>query len=401
MDHTRNPDNQKPDKSGPGLSDAELLGVIEGDVLIEDRPRIRQALRAEPGAARWVLRLREDKVALSETSRVQAPAGLVDAALERLEREALLGITQVNDAEGPIPISSMSTVTISPLTRAMNRWLLSSGARKAWAAAAVLALVGAGSLWFSSAVSNFFDQISAPNINNPKRLVEADDSQSTPLVDDLVVDVPEETMTLAEREVDDASTVGVVEIARVLPVDSVVPDQIISLSQAVALARADRLLIRVRTAAPKRTTAAMEDMVHRTQSDTGNWQLAAAKSVVRQVARAWDGREVESSSGTWAMGPLLAPETSREPLTTGSMLFEVCQPRQIEVYELSTDATPAALRSIRARLSADAYEIVFEQLDEPLEPRQLQDPTQMFWWNQPRSRWNPRHAVPVILETLR
>ena len=71
-----------------------LLASVEGELSAADRAAVGAALRDEPALRSLVEAMRDDRAALRAWPREDAPAGLSDQAvrrLERLERESLLG----------------------------------------------------------------------------------------------------------------------------------------------------------------------------------------------------------------------------------------------------------------------------------------------------------------------
>lgn len=72
-------------------TELDLLGWIEGDLPTDRRALVERALAADPALRRRLDAMAADRRILRELPPIAAPAGLVRAALDASEREALLG----------------------------------------------------------------------------------------------------------------------------------------------------------------------------------------------------------------------------------------------------------------------------------------------------------------------
>ena len=102
-----------PVNSLPPELEADLLDVIEGRPLAPAaRARVEACLREDPQLAAQVASMRADR-AMIAAGLPAAPAGLLEAVEQALEREALLGLARSEArVAAPIPVQRIEPIRV-------------------------------------------------------------------------------------------------------------------------------------------------------------------------------------------------------------------------------------------------------------------------------------------------
>jgi len=123
----------------PGkATESDILAWIEGD-LPPDRARaVEGAFDADPSLRAWAEAMRLDRSALrawSQRARATAPGGLAEGALERVERDALLGPSEIETDEA----TQQEDAPVIGVIHRVRRWAVAAAILLV---AGVIALVG-------------------------------------------------------------------------------------------------------------------------------------------------------------------------------------------------------------------------------------------------------------------
>ncbi len=407
--------------------EADLLAWVEGERLSpETDAAVARLLLSDPRLARELEGMRRDRVALQSLEDVKAPAGLiesVESALQPLlERQLLLGLQDGEPVESR-PVVSM----VRPEKRGIFQTFLAdrSGRRMAMAAGLLL-VVGGGTYWATTMLSNppAKTLIVALNSEKQKDLAKPEAIVATnPPAPGAAPEVRVETpapisLTAAPAKaatpVDSPTSVAVVE-PETKDAVMVGPTRVaVDPTLAAELAREGKLVIRVVSSQAGRTPATVADHLKKECAGPG-WKLASEVPPAVAVAVApepvdWvrvvasqpkvEPEVMASADHDAATGPIMGPPAPQ------------VEPQQIEmeqipsVYMLQARLDAATMAAVRTSLqkAGRADEVVFEERYESLPLDQsspILNPNAMVWWTNPPSGWTRWGEVPVVIDPKR
>ncbi|MCC7389047.1 MAG: hypothetical protein IT431_09800 [Phycisphaerales bacterium] len=363
-----------------------LAALVEGDLDSREADEVRERLlTADPELAHRVEMMCQDRVVVRTLGDELPPAGLAEAVIARLEREALVGLAESGAGGATIPVSRVLTHQPGRWAGA-RRWLTSpAGAGLALAAALALA-VGVGIQLLPSRSPG----VPTPDPMGPIALESAvpDDRGAPPeaMASKAVVapEVPDAPAQLATAEAEHPAPSAEVYITD-------------DLDRVLTLMAEGRLLVRVRSVEPTETAAQLARLVGRTDRPGEAWRLD--DEVTEPVAVAM---EIKFSPMVSERGPTVFADGERTGGSEAAPQRTRQQPSALEaVYLADTRADRAALLALRAALSlGDGQVAVFEELPEPLELPRVFTPDAVLWWGRPAGEWADRGFVPVVIERV-
>jgi hypothetical protein len=400
-----------------GLTEADLLAIVEGEPLPRERAAlIQRTLVSEPALARELEAMKRDREALRSLGNEAAPAGLMDAVGSALqpvfERQMLLGL-----AEGD-PVSERPPVSmVMPKQTAFSR-------NRKLAMAAGLALVAVGVAFTAMTLNRGTPApVPGPIARNDAR------SAMTPPPPTMRAAPVETTRELAmEKEsaparvadsavfriADDATPVGppapaaaepATEVASAAPAPAPADPEVgppspgsMDLSQALALAADHRLVIRVIPADGR-----FDRVTERLVRAKGSWQYVGAAP--QELASILDSHSGEPLPAGAYPEPtrLTSTQTVHDPVELPGPPAPGEAPAVMpssSVYVMNARMDEATLRTIEGAMRDIGAEVVFEEAPQalPLDDGPVTAPGAVVWWGNNSSNWASWDSVPVVIQ---
>lgn len=362
-----------------GLDEATLLAFVEGTISSEQSAAFLHALQGRPHHAqtlRTLEKMRRDREAVMRLPEVMAPAGLVEAAIARAQREALLSLRSAGEQSDEIPVSR-----VIPIRRSW--W---SGTRAAIAAAAVLGIAsGAVIIGFWPATKPAGPLVAQGPGPSAISTPEAPRPRPTPIV--LEQDPAPETP---------APLLAIANEAAMVPL---APRQSIeNLGEAVELAKAGRLVIRVTARNPARCEQQIASIATRSESSR-LWRASAQAPVEIRTALA---SRSSTPSAIRPFEPAMA-DGQRRPgwlILRPSQLELFTAPREEDLISMvRLSPTEDAIRALRTTLGEQVGAVTLSELAEPApEVREDRTVDSALWWSGSPTQWARWSSVPVIIE---
>jgi hypothetical protein len=426
---TGTPDNFSLPPLPPGLDEVDLLAWVEGDALPRNREvAVARLLSENPQLARQLDALRRDKDVLrSLGGDERAPAGLLDgvqAALQPvMERQMLLGLQdgQMVDSRPPVSL-------VIPARRSMFDVMLRDRIGRRMAMAAGLLLLVGGTTYLAavmfsgngpqpSEIGRLAHQGDALAEDPASLLAAKERESSAPAMGDgdSPTALESEPTMLAQGPEGHAATEDPADasIATALrsgdePAIAAAEALPMSTAEALRLAEANKLVIRVRLGEGLVRT---DPVVDRLRRNSSGWRYAGeasqilASALIRHAPEVGPqlvrpGEVVASSDfrgtppGAW-VGP---------PAPIARAMMDLPRPRSaVHVVQSRLDA--ASLESLRTALAGVSGAVWFEEAEEgtidvlgssPNPP--LLAPSAVLWWSQPPAAWTWWSSVPVVVE---
>jgi hypothetical protein len=403
------------------ITEAEVLALIEGDMGTlphERREIVRQAVAADPVLSRLVGEIRTDAKAVVSFSHVTAPPSIRMKVVEELRRPAARPEPIREPAGGEIPVSSVVVSRERPWRRMIER----APVRRFAAAAALLIAAGAG-VWLVGQAIEYGKIHAAPRtvaLGPSERETDGNRSAGDGLLADdhgaaIAAATPNsDNQVPATTDEGDppipAGPEGTAIASATGPVDETSG---MDLAKAVELARAGRLVIRVRAVSEREAESDIERLATETARDI-RWRPLEARDLP-QVALALRQRPMRplpyaAERPPRPVTPVGIPDVSApvaSPLTPVGTAADVAEAlKQADfrpLYTVELDESETNLATLVQNLSKSKSHIAeFVSLEEPL-PTLIPstDPAAVLWWTRPPSGWTRRVCVPIVLETAR
>jgi hypothetical protein len=344
------------------ITELELLALVEHDPSLA--PERCAALLDDPTVARLTARLQADRESLSALPRTApAPTGIVAAAIDRAEREALAALAAAEAR--PASASELRTSTFvderpSVLARlAETRW------PRRFAAAAAIAIAATGVYFIAAALIQWNASQLSHRSSGPVAV------RPTPHVAPPTIEPAAPTPTeVAANPATDAPLATQVAIANG-PIDA---------PTAAVIAPAGRVILIARAADPPKAVASMNLATLRAAGVT-LWQpLSPGSPEFSAALAAAKASGFEPPTGTQpgvALLGLSGGAGSFDALLAalgGSTAFAGAQPPQWAAVDAAT------LLPTRARASVVSLQ-----------------PGRVLWWEQGSTGWNRAVVVPVVV----
>ena len=431
-----------------------LAAFVEGDLDCHEADAVLEGLlQAEPELAAQVEMMARDRVMLRTLGDHTPPAGLGESVLARLEREALLDLRDDGALPHALPVSKVLPVKSS-------RWFFRRpvvGAIGVLAAAGLVIVSGIVLQLGNSGPGNS-DQThtplppmakadttptTTPTIPNERAAnpsSAADHSAQLDLASSNALPETQHDFAQAAQAVPAGTRVGADHPAQPVAPDAnhtTVPFGMKTLatnttdvglaaadatglesaepvenrffadaSRALALLDEGRLLVRVQSVVPLRTTNNLAQLVSRRSSPSQAWHLErdVPSAVLASVDALLTPETVPAVTGPIVMADSQNPDHARlaAPDSDSSQAPRVRPISALSaMYLADTRHDAAALASLLAALSlGDGQRAVFEELAKPVKIPPVYTQESVLWWSRSPSQWVRRANVPVVVERI-
>jgi hypothetical protein len=359
----------------PGVTEELLCEYVEGTLAPAEAARIQAALSGDPGLRTLIGGIASDRAALTRAPEPRPPADLLERVQARLEREALVGLSDGERAASPDVI-----VRLNPAAQTLDAGQIWSRLWRPLALAAGLALVVTGGVYWARI---FAASSATPGGRNPIAQAPVDPAPAP------ATEAVDQTTTIAaapavERAIETLKTSRESTLAAVS--EPVPEEPEIDPERAAELLRRGRLVIRV-AGAPQAEASA------RAQALRG---LDIARPAVFAGARS-------ATPAADAPTPIIKPQPAWLPprVDLASLLeFNRADTRSDRVLlglDDTRDGLAEDLESLRARIERRVLplgvSVRFEEAPEPVAPPL--NAGELLWWSGPSSAWARRLSVPV------
>jgi hypothetical protein len=413
------------------ITEAEVLALIEGDMgslPAERRDVVRAAIAGDPVLSRLVGEIRADASAVISMADVAAPAAIRTKVIEDLRRPVPRADYIREPSGGEIPVSS---VVVSRESK-WRRRVANFPARQLAVAASLTLAAGLGVWLISSAAKNS----AAPKPPGPIAL------RSDPPAAAVDPEAPFDTLpsnvqpgpSLAINRSDPGSmtsrpllvdSYGFATALKSEPADDLdlpLPAPAASripAAEAIALARAGQLIIRVRAVNEAEAHDKIDQFAMRSPKEL-NWRpleawelsevtLALQTRPVPPVPYASDKVPATAKEDPDSEKPKLPPAAVPpapviKPIGVSADVAEALRNAEFHpLYTVEMDENERDLAALLERLSDGKKQVAeFVALEEPLPTRMPStDPAAVLWWTRAPSNWTRRVCVPIVLETVR
>lgn len=407
-----------------GITEDDLIDLVDGVLPAPREAAVIEALRREPRLGLMVKAMRADRAEVAELAmvRVPRPVGMLDAIEAKLNREALSAlVAESEQAPASIPISS-----VIPQRRGIIAVLAESVWARRLATAASLAIV-AGLGYF--AVRELVKAL--PGVQPPRTIVRGPSStgEPSPINPTPVEAAPDRTEVAEGPRGDEVSGESTMEVAAAPAADSSIPDSVatggtLTLPEALRLAEAGRLVIRVRSNNHEGTLRHLQEL-SRTSGRETRWRAYDVNALPTEYAALSSPLSDDPSSLTPLSPP--SPDPRRTPTTTIAGEGRSPQPRPAPPSPIISPAAPGgidlfpvahtrvrALRIVQTSASTQALDDLLKDIavnrshsasffvlpeHASAHPAPSLDPESVLWWARGSSAWVKRVTVPVVVET--
>lgn len=387
------------------LDETHLLAWIEDELSADDQRVVERALAANSSVRDAVAGMKTDRAQFRAMGDEPAPADLLTGVADLLEREMLVGLTDQSDL-APIPVSKVRPIAVRPawvrtITGGLGTVVVDRTGRRLALAAGLLIAAG-GLTYFVSLNINPASKSTIDPLTNPgTTIARADTDQDTP--------TPGDGHTsddgVGSRDPSGPTRPAATRLAQHDPPATNAPDDdLITPARAVELARAGRLVIRVRTGDADRALRLLDRIGERSTSVRVFDALAPAlasrlrsrPAIADPDRRSPDRPARDPIAIAGSHDPTTPALPTIERRTTAPQLagWRVAGLRLVEM-DLTERTLAAALRSIAGGGAS------FEAADAPMDLPTASDPSRVLWWGEPTSAWVPRTVVPVVIEIQR
>jgi hypothetical protein len=377
-----------------GLTEGDMIDLIDGRLAPEREAFVLMAIKAEPRLAVLVRRLREDAAAVAGLDGgIEVPADLADRVEAQLHAEALASLA-AQEADAPLEPAVTSVVTVSSSDDG-SPWRLvleSAWTRRLATAASIAIVAGAGLLAYHQfapapppgpgPIGPIAVTPAAPGPGEPGPGLEAG---------------PEVAVATAP----DASSIGQ---PPPLIADPPAVAATISPERALELARQGRLAISVRLPHAEAGALKRIEALARAAGREGGWREVGLDRVpVAYASLLTPTMTVPSLSGP-ARPPILVAGEERGVRSGVDARVDLSFQRRAVVRAIwSVDVSPraAAIAGLLDALSPGRPDgAVLVERDAPMLPPPALTPEDVLWWHNPPSTWGTKVSIPVVVEDL-
>jgi hypothetical protein len=390
-----NPDSLFPGPLPKGLTEADLLDWVEQSLPTRRLAEVHAALRTNPPLAARLEEMRVDRAAVAAIGLSTAPATLMDAVEQALERHLLVGLSSGEPLSDRPPVSIFTPSRRDPFRLGSFR---GDAVGRRLALAATLLLVAGGAtivavlamrLAATSTPPTFPIAINTPDDSTKGLKGPAETGEAHPVIDGSPVE-------LAEAPVIDSDAALRTEALA----DAGPAEPTISLARAVELAREGRLVVRIRSGDVDRTLLRFGRMADRPRQA---WRLTEdAPTAIVAGLQTEPPRLVDPR-----IEPVILSDWSGIPgLDTPMFPFPAMAPPRFEierviptVFLAQVRTDEASLRGMIAALNATSiHSAALEESPTPLAmPAPSLDADAILWWTQAPQGWRPWAQVPVVV----
>lgn len=412
------PDNPSPAELPFGLTEDDLVDLVEGSLPAHREAVVLAALKAKPRLGLLVKHLRADSAALVSLAEIDtiAPAGLADGIEARLQSEALHALAD-DSAHAPLSLPVSSVRVDEP---GVIRILLESVWARRFATAASIAIVGGIAAFAVLQVSRSLTPAHSPSGiastqsgHTPAAAPPTSDASAAPAHSAPLA------VAAAGNPADTAPSVGPPAPGPSETIAASAPPAApeLTLADAQRLAREGRLVISVIATEPGSGFPAVKraESLARAIGREGGWhsidmtgvpaQFTALLSPVTPPFDPSDPAHEHQPQTIIASDSAL--HTPVSPIRPGpSTLIPPPRPVVKAIYAVEVDPRERAIKSLIDSLrdttttGAPAPRILLRAVDQPFAQTAPLEPDAILWWNSVPSRWVRRATIPVVVETL-
>lgn len=386
----------------PGITEEDVIDLVDGVVPPTREKFLIDTLRAQPRLGLLIKQLRADSAAVSELpASLPAPTNLLDGIEAKLNRAAMASLVDESARiDAPIPIYTPPVVIgRSPLAA-----FAESRAVRALATAASLAIVG-GIGYF--AVREIYRQW--PSVPPPTPVVINPDTPNATNPDGasgtaIALTTPPNTDTTPIEPIAMAAFVGPLpESTSDIPAE-------LTLAQALELAHEGRLVITLRSSAVPSTLRLLEQLAAAREDDT-RWRSFSPEALPVELAAL--STPLPDSTLNPAPGhpapqvPTFAGDSSPRPTPLKPLpdLATSPAPRHVVNKAVRLVWMPSdekALEALLKNLNLNQREQTgtLRVLPSAIDARPTLDPESVLWWNRSSEAWTVRVAVPIVVEVV-
>ncbi|MCC6321852.1 MAG: hypothetical protein IT438_10515 [Phycisphaerales bacterium] len=408
-DRLDNPDLDLP----PGVTPDDVVDLVDGQLPKSREAVVIEGLQRSPRLGLLVKQLRADRAEVAELAevRIPQPVGMVDAVEAKLNREALSAlVAESEEAPAAIPISS-----VIPHRRNVLSVLAESAWGRRLATAASLAIVAGLGFVAVQELSKAWPKPSklGPLVTNTASENDRGHAPEVPAVEKTevaVVPATPDKPESSESPITSAGDPAETAVAAAAPTG-------LTLAEALKLAEAGRLVIRVRSDNFEGTLRHLQDLSRASGRDE-RWrafelnalpiEYAALASPLPESSPAPESptrpdrpsHAVPTYAGDQGPGTAPKPAVVKHDATEGPSLPAArTHVRAVRIVQTSaeTRALDDLLRDIAVNKSHRAAFCVLPE-SAATEPSPALDPESILWWSRGSSAWAKRVSVPVVVE---
>lgn len=404
------------------ITEAEVLALIEGDMASlppDRRDIVREAVAGDPYLSRVVGEIRADASVVISMSRVSAPSSVRARVIEDLQRPRASQVIREPEG-GEIPVSSV-VMTRDGLWK---RFIANAPVRRLAAAAGLVLTAGLGVVLIMQAVRLGQDHASSIALNNPSRPVQPsrmNEDLTAPSQPEIAVatDAGIAESPVAPLAVDDGGATPIAATTNDRPVmaddslDALDPIVALTPAEAVELARAGQLVIRVRALSELEAHADIEKFAVQTAKELQwrplePWELPQVTLALRErpytpMPLASEKEPTRARDAMAKKPPSVVDLPQVAPSGTAADIAEALKQADFRpIYTVEMDENERDLVALLQRLSKRRSHVAeFVALEKPL-PTLIPsaEPAAVLWWTHRPSEWTRRICVPIVLETI-
>lgn len=376
-----------------GLTEADLVDMVDGDVPPQREALVIDALQQRPAIGLLVKQMRADQARVQAMAELTpaAPTNLLEGIQAKLDRDALAELVQeAEEASAPIPFSQAPRVSGHG---GIIRVLAESPWARRFATAASLAIVAAIGAVGIREVSKRW-----PSLPGTVNVVNGGGAESTsPAI--VVTPAPADESLNGTAPI--AAPTELATAEQPLAPEAPAP---LTAAQALAMAREGRLVVTVRSARLGETLRHLEGLSRTAAADV-RWRAYDLELLPSELATLSTPRSIEPAAvPDGPAAPLFFAGTSSTASTgfVGPVPAEV-PPRlvvkSVHVIRMAADAT--RLTDLVRDLNITRDQVAeFHLLPAPIEHGPSLEPESVLWWSGSSESWTPRIMVPIVVETI-
>lgn len=395
-----------------GLTEADLMDMVDGTVSAEREWVVIDALQARPQLGLLVKQLRMDRVGMTMLADFAetTPPNMLEAIEARLDRAALSALVhEAEEASAPIPISR-----VQPVGSGNGRGIIRLIAESVWArrlaTAASIAIVGGLGVLGARELLRKWPRLPGsvpvattaggdPSPPAPAATVAGADGQQT-----------------GQPDMAPETTVASVDPTNIRPEPSDEPEHPLTAAEAIALAQEGRLVITVRTAKLEGTLKQLESLSRASASTDMRWRSQDPDRLPSELAMLAVPLPDPSLDPRPPMSPTFVGPSRPPAMASEGHGVAAQPPRHDESAWLVLDQPQVRVRAIRTvRMNADARQLEdllsdlnvskdaaakFRVLPTPIAERPSLEPESVLWWASGSDSWTHKITLPIVVETV-
>lgn len=370
-----------------GLTEADMIDLVDGKLAADREQAVLSALKAEPKLALLVRQMRGDEAGLAMLRDVRVPTDLGDRIESALQTQALRDLA-AQEAQAPAEAVMASVVTVREASEggAWRILLESAWPRRLATAASIAIVAGVGYLGYNE----YQRSLQRPGLGITTT------GGAAPIVPEPVN--PTSIEIAADPAKEPTTPDGPTPDTAVAAAEAMTPER------AIELARQGRLVISVRLPSAGSDAMKRVESIARAAGREGGWRpmpmnqlppayaglMTPSIEVPQSPLPNGPGQPTLTSDGQAGPGPSATPQlsTPRRPVV-------------VAIYAVELAPRGAMLTGLLDALSPGRPEgAVFRVVDAPMLPAAPVSPEDVLWWQNPPASWGLKVRVPVVVEGL-